>query len=53
MDLLQRNQIALEKQEKVTLQNIIDQGEQGDSIEQDKKDEEYWQLRWYSAFKRY
>ncbi|MBL0200398.1 MAG: hypothetical protein IPP81_09570 [Chitinophagaceae bacterium] len=50
-DLLQRNQIALEKQEKVTLQNIIDQGEQGDSIEQDKKDEEYWQLRWYSALK--
>lgn len=50
-DLLNRNQQALEQQEKEILQSIIDQGEQGEIDKQDERDKEYWRLRWYSALK--
>ncbi len=50
-DLLQRNQQALDIEEKEILQNIIDKGEQDEVNEKDEKHEEYWKLRWYSALK--
>jgi hypothetical protein len=48
-DLLNRNQQVLDKEEKEILQRIINQGEQDEVNEQDKKHKEYWQLSWYSA----
>ncbi|HVA97313.1 MAG TPA: hypothetical protein VNG53_00345, partial [Bacteroidia bacterium] len=50
-DLLQRNQQALEKEEKGILQNIIDKGEQDEVNDQDERHKEYWQLSWYAALK--
>jgi len=48
-DLLHRNQQEFEKEEKKILQNIINQGEQGEANEHERED--YWQLRWYAALK--
>lgn len=50
-DLLNRNQQALENEEKKILQNIINQGKQDEINEQDEKHKEYWKLLWYAALK--
>jgi len=48
-DLLNKNQYGLSTEEKVIIQNIIEQGMQGE--ETYEKNNEYWQLRWYSALR--
>lgn len=50
-ELLNVNQQKLTVDEKVTLQNIIDLGNQEEVNEKDEKEFKYWQLRWYSALK--